>query len=189
MSDGIRLVGNNRNNQNQNNDQDDTDYDPSQFRVPASDTKGHNARVWARCQPGHAQQLEHILQSKKFPYRCKGDILRHALLRHLIWLESLEPMRSVTGQVDAILEVLRDEEFASDFRSLFDKLGERISSHIGQGAEGEARRLILSAIHAIDQMPEGYWKEKYKSEVDSRWGYLIKNAGRASLRPMVRGGE
>ena len=134
---------------------------PDEFRVPASDAKGHTSRLWLRCQPGHANQIARVKDSKRFPYRSTGDILRHALARHLKWLESLpagKGIPSVTGAVDAILDLVRDEEFAADFRLVFDKLGSRISAHMGAGSLGEARRLLLQVLRHIDGMPDCYWR-------------------------------
>jgi len=62
------------------------DLKPESFRVGGSDAKGHNVRMFFRTQPGHGHQCDSIIQSKIFPYRRKGDLLRHALHRHLQWL-------------------------------------------------------------------------------------------------------
>ena len=154
---------------------------PKEFRVPATDTKGHNVRVWFRAQPGHAHQMETIVQSKKFPYRTKGDLLRHALLRHLRWLESQEALPSVTAAVDSILDIMRDEEFASEFQLVWAKLSERIAMHLGNGSAGEARRLLLEVKRHIVAMPDCYWRDAYLKELETRYGYLLKDAPKASL--------
>lgn len=160
--------------------------DPLQFRVPASDTKGHNARMYFRCQPGHSQQVEMLVQARQFPYRTKGDLLRHALAKHLHWLERIGDWKvpSVMAEVDAILEVVRDDEFSNDFQVVFEKLGERISFHLGSGSDGEARRLLLKVQKHVGAMPEGYWKDKYQDEIGKRWGHVLDNAPKASLRHM-----
>jgi hypothetical protein len=156
--------------------------DPAQFRVPASDAKGHSLRFFFRAQPGHGKALESIIQSKKFPYRTKGDMLRHAFVRHLRWLDSIEHVPSVTAEVDAIMEVMRDDEFASDFAAVFEKVGQRISSHVGNGAMGEARRLLLTIMTHVRRMPDGYWRDKYDSEIRERYGHILSTASSASLR-------
>lgn len=156
--------------------------DPAQFRVPASDTKGHSTRFFFRAQPGHGKQLEAIIQSKKFPYRTKGDLLRHAFVRHLRWLDSLEEIPSVTAEVDAIMELMRNDEFAADFSAMFEKMGELISYHMGHGAVGEARRLLLTIMAHVRRMPDGYWRDKYYSDINSRYGHILSSAESASLR-------
>jgi hypothetical protein len=149
--------------------------DPIEFRIPATDTKGHNARHWFRCIPVMARQVEQIIQSKKFPYRTKGDLLRHALHRHMGWLLSIEPVPSVSGQVDAILEIMRDEEMNNDFSLVFDKMAERVSQHLSSGSHREATRLIITIKNCITNMPDGFWKDKYKKHIEDRYGNIIRD--------------
>lgn len=146
------------------------------FRVPSQDQHGHSERIFFRVQPGHARQIQSIVQLSVWPYRDTGDLLRHALDRHLKFLDSLLPIPSVTKQVDAIMEVLREEEFNTDFRSLFDKLQQQVSVYVGMGSEREARSLVVRVKQYIVDMPQGDWKRRYESELEERFGHLITNA-------------
>ena len=159
------------------------DLKPDSFRVGGSDTKGHNRRMFFRAQPGHAHQVDSVIQSKVFPYRRVGDLLRHALHRHLEWLESLAPIPSVTKQVDVILQFIRDEEFNSDFMFTFEALQRTISSYLGEGASGQAVRVMMEAQKSIAAMPDGYWKDKYTAALEEKFGHLVKEALKASLIP------
>lgn len=158
--------------------------DPSEFIIPASDTKGHSARHWFRCIPAMARQVEQIIQSKKFPYRTKGDLLRHALHKHMGWLVSVEPMVTVSGQVDAMLEVMRDEEMSSDFSIVFEKMGERVAQHMASNSQREATRLVLTIQTCVKEMPEGFWKDKYQRQLKERYGNLIKSTDKCNLGAM-----
>jgi len=155
--------------------------DPTEFRIGASDTKGHSARHWFRCIPMMARQVEQIIQSKKFPYRTKGDLLRHALHKHIRWLVDIEPMVTVSGQVDAILEIMRDEEMNSDFALVFEKMGERINQHMASGSHREATRLLLTIKSCIDEMPEGFWQDRYQNKIKERFGNLLKGTDKCNL--------
>lgn len=157
------------------------------FQIPASDTKGHSARHWFRCIPAMARQVEQIIQSRAFPYRTKGDLLRHALHRHMRWLNTISPVQTVSGQVDTILEIMRDEEMNSDFSLVFNKVDERINNHLSMGENKEASRLILVIQSHINSMPEGFWKNKYKARVASKYGRLIGKTERASIGDMEDG--
>lgn len=154
------------------------------FHIPASDTKGHSARHWFRCIPAMARQVEQIVQSRAYPYRTKGDLLRHALHRHMRWLNSITPVQTVSGQVDAIIEVMRDEEMNNDFSLVFNKLDERISNHMMVGESKEAARLILVIQSHINGMPDGFWKRKYKMRISEKYGNLISKTGRANMGTM-----
>lgn len=155
--------------------------EPSDFRIPASDTKGHNARHWFRCIPVMARQVEQIIQAKKFPYRTKGDLLRHALHRHMGWLASMESIPSVSGQVDAIIEIMRDEEMNNDFDLVFEKMGERVAQHITNGAQREATRLVMTIQACITEMPDGFWKDKYKEQIKKKYGTIIEGNDKCNL--------
>ncbi len=161
--------------------------DPNEFRVAATDNKGHTVRVFFRAQPGHAHELEVIKASKKFPYRTKGDILRHAFVRHLRWLHNLAPIPSVLAEVDAILEIAREEEFAADFQLVFEKAGDVVARHLGRGSIGEARRFVLKVMEHIDRMPPGYWRDRYKKEAQEKWGGILAAAPKPSLASFVGG--
>ena len=155
--------------------------DPSEFRVPASDTKGHSARHWFRCIPIMARQVDQIVQAKKFPYRTKGDLLRHALHRHMKWLSTLEPMVTVSGQVDAVLEIMRDEEMNDDFSLVFEKMKERVSQHLASGANREAVRLVMTIQGCINEMPGGFWKDKYKKQLKNQFGDMLEGTDKCKL--------
>lgn len=158
--------------------------DLEDFQIPASDTKGHSARHWFRCIPAMARQVEQIIQARTFPYRTKGDLLRHALHRHMRWLNNINPTPTVSGQVDAILEIMRDEEMNNDFALVFNKVDERINNHIMLGENKEASRLVLVIQSHVNRMPEGFWKGKYKAKIAEKYGMLIKGTERASIGDM-----
>lgn len=151
------------------------------FRVAASDTHGHTAREWFSCQPGHSNQVQAIIQSKRFPYRVKGDLYRHALLRHLRWLEDVGGIASVMHEVDIILDILRDEEFRKEFKAVIDKLSESVSYHLGHNDTREAVRLILLIKDRVSKMPEGFWRSRYEKKIEENYGGILKSAPLADL--------
>jgi len=93
-------------------------------------------------------------------------------------------MVSVSGQVDTILEVMRDEEMSNDFAQVFDKLEERISRHMTEGSDREAMRLLMIVQGHVGEMPPGFWKDKYKAKLVEKYGGLMKKATKANLGVM-----
>lgn len=156
-------------------------FDPAEFRVSAQDTKGHSTRCQFRTQPGHVTMTAAVVSSNHFAYRTKGDVYRHALARHLKYLETLAPIPSTTKQVDAILEIMRDEEAKKDLDDVISHLTKNVSDYMARSAEGEARRLVLKIKRHISEMPEGYWRDRHINELNDRFGYLLDNVERASL--------
>ena len=150
------------------------------WRVPASDQKGHSERLWFRCQPSLAAMCDQVVASRKFPYRTKGDLLRHALNSHLKWLQTQGASCSVAGQVDTVMEVLRDEEYHADFLAVFDKLSERVAAHLAVGAQEEAARLIKVVQKHVASMPEGYWRDRYERTLRERHGQFLEGQRRVA---------
>ena len=161
--------------------------DAEQFRVPAKDTKGHSDRVWFRCQPGHASALASVVQSGVFPYRTNSDLLRHALVRHLHYLETLnqqlggKQMPSVLAATDAMLAILRDDLYYTEFHHVLQTLTTQLNTHKGLGEFGEARRLLLEVLRCWSTMPEGFWKDKYKKQIETDHKDLLAKMPKADL--------
>lgn len=151
------------------------------FRIPASDTKGHNIRQWFRCMPAMARQVEQVVQSRVFPYRTKGDLFRHALHRHMDWLATQEAIPSVSKQVDIIIEIMRDDEMDGDFALVFEKLEARVTNHLSSGDIGEAAKLISRIKGCIAEMPDGFWKDKYNKKVADKYGDIVKHTPKCRL--------
>lgn len=147
--------------------------DPREFVIPASDRKGHSERVWVRIQAGHDRQLSTVLNSKWFPYQSKGDIIRHALARHLAWLETIAPVPSVTAQVNSIIELIREEQFDTELQDIIHKMEEQISLYLAAGQVGRAKSLVSRILSKIDQMPEGEWKDVYKKMINDKYASFI----------------
>jgi hypothetical protein len=160
-----------------------TDIDHREFYVPASDGKGHSERIWARIQPGYDRQMSVILNSKWFPYRSKGDIIRHALARHLSYLETLAPVPSITTQVDAISEIVREDEFNKEFEDIIKKLQDTVGYYLAQGQTGRAGSLVSRVLHRVELMPESDWKDMYLKAITDRFGNLV-SSNPVSLRSL-----
>lgn len=156
-------------------------YDPNSFTVPASDSDGHNTRLWFRCPPGLAQQIGVLIQTKKFPYRTSGSLLRHALLLHLQWLETLAEVPSVLAQVELISDTMRTDEFMKQFKSIFTTLQKQVSDFIADGSPGEAVRTVLKAKANIQSMPDGYWRDKYLLRLEKDYEFVLADAPTADL--------
>lgn len=148
------------------------------FRISSQDLHGHSTRMWVRVQPAVARQVGSIVQLQAWPYRDTGDLMRHALDRHLHWLEGLAPIPSITHQVDAINALLAENEFSTEFALVFERMQKQISNYIGIEAEGEARGLVLAIRQYVADMPDGGWKRRYLKEIEERFGHLVAGTGR-----------
>lgn len=144
-------------------------YDPADFIIPAQDAKGHSERVYASIQPGDSRALDVIKDSRRFPFRTKGDIIRWSIREGIRKLEHMEDVPSVSAQVDMIAALMREEQFHSEFEHTFEQMGQVINRHMANAAYGEVRRVIAQVRMMIDRMPEGYWKDRYLGRLDDQF--------------------
>ena len=128
------------------------------------------------------QQMEVVVQSKAFPYRTKGDLLRHALHRHLAWLDSLEPNeKSLMGQINLINDVIASEQQMVEFNQSLRRLDAQINTLLATNADGQACKLILQSLSNMEKIPVEYWRDRGEKEIRDRWGHLIKQAPKVNF--------
>lgn len=147
-----------------------------QYLIPGQDTKGHAHRVYCRVMPAHYRALCAIERSKVFGFRTVGDVLRWCVdygVRELSARANVPQAKSALAQVDAIREVLLDEQYYLEFPQLFETMTSTINRHLSAGAETEAIRLIAIVRHQIEQMSEQYWREKFMGELMRHYASYI----------------
>jgi hypothetical protein len=160
----------------------------AEFIIPANDHHGHNERLWCRVPPGLMRQMVNAASSGAFPYKGEySALVRHAIVKHLKWLETLAPIESVLKQVEAINELAREDAFYQDFTEVFDKVGSNISRHISEGRVGMAKGLLRRVAGRIEDMPMGDWQEMYELEFNRRFGHVLEGQA-VSLKELLKEG-
>lgn len=154
-----------------------------QYLIPGQDTKGHAHRVYARVMPAHYRAMCALERSKVFGFRTLGDVTRWCIdfgIRELNARANVPQAMSAMAQVDAIREVLLDEQYYLEFPVLFEQMTQTINRHLSAGAEKEAIRLIAIVRHQIEQMGEQYWREKYMAELMRHYGSYLDGSRTAA---------
>ena len=155
------------------------------FRIPASDTRGHSAKEWFRIPPDYAEQMAGIVQGGAFPYKSKGDLIRHAIHRHLHWLDSISPtpLQRSPSELDLISEIVRRQEMQAEFREVMQRASKMINIYIAEeGAVEEAKKLARQIQARVEQMPDGYWKRMFERKLREQHGELL-----AKPKPRIAG--
>ena len=151
-----------------------------EFIIPVSDQHGHSEKITFRLSSGMSNQVNRILSSSLFPYRGRGHLLRHALLRHFQYLETLKPVPSIRAQVEAMQELLKDMELNSEFDEMLVAANEMVEKYLMDGRTKLARQLVLRLLDKVRQMPEGEWRGQYQKSIETKWGPLLEGK-KASL--------
>lgn len=167
-------------------------YAPEDFIVPAQDTKGQSARLWARVQPDYDRQLDVIVGQRRFPFQTKGDVVRWALKEGLKRLAKMEPVGMMVNQMDAVDELIRSARFRHEFVQRFNDLSATVQMCMADNELGEARRLIITIRRKLESAETGsqvdeHWKKRYLKTLDEKFGHIIEGTKGAKLRGVTNG--
>lgn len=159
-------------NPNSHVDQEDL---ASTFIVQAQDQKGHTTKVATHLQPDHARLIASIVALKQFPYKTMGDLIRHAIKRHLDWLsiEGGVGISSVTRQVDAMMEVVNNQNRVSEWREVINSVSKMIADLLQAGYREQAREKAATMLGLMEGIEEGYWRDLYVREFTRRFSDLL----------------
>ena len=149
--------------------------DAGDFLISASDADGQSVRLDARIQPKYLHQVDHIIQSRNWPYSTRADLVRHAVHRHLLWMEEEfgeEGLPSVVAQLEVINTTLAEEQQNMRLISSLRDLKQLVDTHAANGDVGAARSLVSRTEHSAHRMPEGFFRDKYLSKSKEMFGYL-----------------
>lgn len=149
---------------------------------PASDDKGHNAKLQVRVNPDWVHQVDIVVKSHKFPYVSRGELIRDAVYRHFIWLEEFTmPRDSILQKIQSMVDMLEEEKIQQGFEKVLKNLENRVAYFSQKNAIKEAVRCVLRVLGYVDEMQDGHWKEQFSKEIKERYSGLIKCLPKAKL--------
>ena len=155
------------------------------FYHPSSDARGHNSPVSVKVPPDLSARLEKLFASGAFPYSTKSDLIRHAMARHLAFLDRLQADNRIPGNEWARYEAMRaltlETERQKKFRETLQSLSDNVGSLKSEGLHDQAAKIVYQIGKIVETMEEP-WRSKYQREIESRFGDLLDQRGRASLR-------
>lgn len=152
-------------------------YDPGQFIVAPTDTRGVSYRLTFRVAPDMEKAVDQILASNRFPFSTRGDVLRWCVREGLRSLEKMEPVVSVSGRLDMLTTILSEENSHAEFLSIFQHLGDTVEKYLADQAPEQATRILAIAKHQFEGMPDGHWRGRYLKELGQRFGSLMNGHG------------
>lgn len=145
------------------------------YLIPAADNKGHSTRVYCRVPPSVARLVQQVHDSRKYPFRTQGDVIRWCVVNGCKMLVVGHGIPSVWRQVETMMATLAEEEQQLEFLTFFNKAQQVIDRYRMDNAPGEARRVAARLKAYIEGMPEAenYWKGRYEAELLNRWADLL----------------
>ncbi|MDA2934029.1 hypothetical protein MYX82_06770 [Acidobacteria bacterium AH-259-D05] len=144
------------------------------FIIPAGDDRGHSTRLQFRCSPAYGRRIDEVVQSKKFPYKTQSDFLRHALDRHLKYLNDLEPDLGLDmARIDVINRIINRQREEIEFMNSIESLNRNVQDLVAKGAHQKARATLREILKQVDQIEDEYLRNSYRDEIQRRFGHLL----------------
>lgn len=167
----------------------DMTYNSKEFFNPASggggggDTESLSSSQSFRCTPLADRQLEIFLNSKRFPYYVtKGDMLRHALHRHLIFLSRLAPeLPSMLPAIESIKETQRHQYDMAVFEDQFAAIEKTIGMLASRGQWDQARQMVTKIYQDAKRIEDEHWRDYYTTQLEKKHQHLIITEGTSLL--------
>lgn len=150
-------------------------YRDGEFLCPGQDDRGGSVRVSFRCPPVMERQLEVVRDNHRFPYKTTSDIIRHAVYRHVQWLQRMEPdmPRHILAGLDAVMEVCRDAVMRGQIEETFQQMNKLIERNLADGNKPEALRLMTVSKQKITMMPDSMWKKKWMDNFNRLYSHHL----------------
>jgi hypothetical protein len=152
----------------------DWDY----WHIPARDDKGHYDIMHIKVPPALKALCQITVDSKKYPLKSIGYLYRRGLLRELKAIRELPEYEDGVGStihnILMMTEIVREDEYMEDFRSIFDKLDERVRDLTRRGSDDRARKLVIKMWAQIKQMNDDYWRTEFEKELRQRYGRMLQ---------------
>lgn len=151
-------------------------WNPDDLFVPASDGNGHAARQQFRIMPAMARIVGKIISTGKW-FKTQDEFYRWAVWQGIREIYRREEKPAILHQIQAAVEILRDEEYHQEFDQMMEHMRSVVSTHMAHGNRGEAMKLTGKIRHQLDCLPDGEWKVRWMERFQRDFGYLLQAEG------------
>jgi len=153
----------------------DLEFHSDMFIIPAKDEEGASIRCQFSCSPRLHAWISDMVDSKKFPFRRDGDLLRWAAYYGMVILSRIE--RSVPSQ-QAALDVchasVRRSELRADTNDHVERLETTMDHLVRHKAWGEIVTLLSlerrSAKSCLEIEP--FWAQRWLELLDEKFSHI-----------------
>lgn len=154
-------------------------YPPREYCIPANDHNGNSARKQFRCTFGMSNEIQKIVQSKKFPWSTEGDMMRWAVWEGIKRCERMEEIpNSMYAVANTIIETARAQLEVVTFIQSLDEAEKTVRELMQRGMESEALKFLSGIKDMAAKVVEPIWKDKYNEEFEKKFGHYWKDAKR-----------
>jgi hypothetical protein len=149
-------------------------HDPSEFIFPSYDLDGRSVRICVRVSLSLNQAIEGVIESRKFPFEIRNDLVLWCLHEGLRKLESMEACVSVLPMLEITVMLARMDFDLKRFQEFFAKLDGAILRLCNSGYQTQSARRVVKAIEELVLcMPSSRDRNWFLQELRRRWGHLL----------------
>ena len=154
---------------------DDSVYNSNDFFVPVSAGPEDLAVTQSfRCTAKTDRQIDIILASRKFNYISRGDLLRHALHRHLAWLLKIEPeVTSIMPAIETIRELTKQQADMAQYNKTVEDLQKTLDDMLLLGQREKVCSLVNQTYYNASKIQDEVWRELYMKKIKERYGVYL----------------
>jgi hypothetical protein len=149
-------------------------HDPSEFIFPSYDLDGRSVRICVRVSLSLNQAIEGVIESRKFPFEIRNDLVLWCLYEGLRKLESMEACVGVMPMLEITVMLARMDFDLKRFQEFFAKLDGAILRLCSSGYQTQSARRVVKAIEELVLcMPSSRDRNWFLQELKRRWGHLL----------------
>jgi len=141
------------------------------FNYPAAGPSGGTTSLNIRISIELDRAIDVLFYTRKWPYHTKTDVIRHAIHRHIEWLEDQGAVTDDSSYLRVMSLALDKDAQMTDFSKILDKLVVQVKHHKSLGNQDDIVKLVTDVLRVIEGMPNTGMKTKYKEQVLAEFGH------------------
>lgn len=153
---------------------DNGKYSHQEFKIGAADEKGHVERLQLRVPPIMLGKMQRVINSHKWPYETYQELIRHAIMKQLNWLETDNPeVGNLTSQISSMVQMMNQELDYQTMEETYTKMRAVFQKNLSISGEESKRRnllLVCELWREINKIDDVFWRrvwtDRFKSEYE-----------------------
>lgn len=136
--------------------------------TPAADDKGHGSSITCKVMPQVGRIIDEIISLRRFPYKDKKDLFRHAIYRHLAWLKLNPnvPANDLFVKYTVLDKILRAEEENRQHIDVITRTETLVRQALERNDRGGAIQFMDELREQVFGIDDPKWKARYLQEIN-----------------------
>jgi hypothetical protein len=148
--------------------------DEMEWAIPSYNKRGQSTRVQIKLPPEYESAYRVLIERGGFPYLTMEDAFRHAIYRHLSWLNAIRELRPATAYTAAltVCHLMKDEMLKSQIEEAIDPFCKRLREYLDNGYVEAASVLLTRVLAAIQEVPQGPQRDQLEKAMTANAGRI-----------------